>query len=136
MLGRKAIELREQLSLHVQLLDDSLDHKVGLAYRLAEVPRQPHTLQRGVGLGTLQPPLLDTPRQMPAIGLLRPVQLLAADVVQSQLDPVQRSLLGDLGAHRARADDRKPRHTLTRRETRCLSASYSPSSRSQLSCSG
>src|SRR6185437_12311865 len=90
--------------------EHGLDDEVDAVQALAEVAGRPHPIQRRIRHGLRQPALLDSSRQVSAIGVSRLAKLCFVLVLQGDLDTMQSGLLGDLRTHAAGADHSEPRH--------------------------
>jgi hypothetical protein len=98
-----AFELREDLLLHVQLLDDGFDHEVAVG-QVVELRRQREPLQRGIALLGRHPALFDTAVEVALDRRARPGAQLVGDVAPDRLQPRLDDDLRDARAHRPQPD--------------------------------
>src|SRR5205807_3511348 len=127
------VELGEEISLHVQVLEGRLDHEVAPG-EVGQVGREPEPCHRRVPLGLLHPPLLDGPGQEVADPTGRLLAELRADLPPDDLDASLQAHLGDPRAHRAEPDDADP-GDLTWHGSRSYFAAPATSARAASNCS-
>ena len=128
-----AVELGEELSLHLQVLEGRFDDQA-TAGEVGQVGREPEARHRRVPLGLLDPPLLDCAGQEVADPAGRLLAELRADLAPDDLDAALEAHLRDPCAHRAEPDDADP-GDLTWHGRRSYFAAPSTSARATSNCS-
>ena len=97
------VELREELLLRRELLDDRLDHEVAVR-EVGQLGRERESSDRLVARGLLELPLLDLAREEVADPVARLLGELHADLAADRVEAGFDAELRDPGAHRAEPD--------------------------------
>src|SRR5262249_19093192 len=98
------LELREQLLLRAEVLDDCLDHQIAVR-KVGQLGRKRQPRERAVTRARLELTLLDLAREEVRDARLRALRQLERDLTPDGVDTRLDRELRDAGAHRAQADD-------------------------------